>query len=401
MAEPQRVPRTLLLTWWAHDAPYKVICRIAERFPADRIRYATLWPEQSPATFSFAHKSFAPRQPHWRLRKTALGYWYANDAQAARTARRIAEWTAPFQPEVVWVVAELAAVHVGYHLHRRLNVPLHVTVQDAHECARFSVPPLYFPVYMRRVHRLLRCAGSVDAISGGMLEHLEARYPNITDNNSMVFHPSVERDLMSLGRTSPAPDMTGKVRRLGLCGSMRVSEAQWDRFLALLAQLPYEFEIIAYANPDCFHASHPPPNVRLLPQPYAPTERDVVTGLLQHGVHACHLGLWKEKEKSLFPRTSLSAKMITYAAAGLPIVVDGPGASAAWRLVDRYGAGVLCEDDDRASVKALTRLFGDSECRERMAEGARDMCSREFDLLRNTRLLQSLLAGSEGRAHPL
>jgi len=86
--------------------------------------------------------------------------------------------------------------------------------------------------------------------------------------------------------------------------------------------------------------------------------------------------------------------MITYTAAGLPVIVDGPEDSAAWQLVKTYGAGVLCDRDRDKSLRDLRALFSDTQVHTAMSEGSRRMCGAEFDLETNAGKLQELLRKS-------
>lgn len=392
-------PRILLLTVWAPDTKYKVIRRILERMPPERLCWASLGACRADPGLPFPHQAFPPRRLHWRLHNTALDLLYAQEIQSDAIAARIAEWARPFRPEVIWVLSEWGAAHTGYHLWEHLKVPLHVTIHDAYETARFLVPLLYYPVYMRSLHRITRHAASLDAISDELLRHCARRYPNITPANSMAFAPSVLPSLMADPDARRVPDMGGSSpRRIGFCGASRVTSRQWKAFLAVLGGLPFPVEVIAFANQDLFHAVGLPQNVTIAHRPFAETEADVIRAFHQAGVHACYLGLYKEPNRRLFGATSLSAKLTTYAAAGLPVVVDGPAQSVAWRLVRQYDSGVLCGDDRAAAVRDLSALLSDPPTWKRMARGSARMCRQEFDLTANAARLGSLLAATAAAA---
>ena len=389
-------PRTLILTWHAPDMPYKILLRTVRLLPPELVYYSSLRPCSVDREYAFAHKAFEPRQLHWRFQSSLLNLIYTSECQGKALAGRIAEWAVPFRPEVIWVVAQLGALNVGYHLHRMLKIPIHATVQDAHENARSTLPLPYYPIYMRSVDRLLRNARTVDAISMELLGHLEKRYSNITASENMVFHPTISRKIVVDLLWEKRLDTDAHVRRIGFCGSMRISREQWLAFLNLLGQLPFKFEIIAFADKDHFHHVELPSNVEMKPQPYAATEADVVRGFRDTGVHACHLGLWKEENRALFGGTSLSAKLITYAASGLPIIVDGPSKSVAWRLVKKHGAGVLYESDESSALDGLGKLFGDAEVWRRMAEGSARMCRTEYDLEDSVERFKDILCKCAG-----
>jgi hypothetical protein len=304
-----------------------------------------------------------------------------------------------FQPQVIWGLAEQGAAQLGYQLHRRLNIPVHAMVQDAHQTAWHKLPRFYYPFYDRSVLRFLRSATTFDAICGELVEWTQTHCRNLrSEDSSMVFSPSVSRGLMD---SVPRPDCFGdrdEERRIGLCGTMRIGPAQWQSFLGLLSRLPWRFRLLATVNREALPDCEMPSNVGLDVLPFAPSEEDVIRGMHASGVHACYLGLWKEPRQNLFSRTSLSAKLTTYAAARLPVIVDGPVNSSAWRLVKTHEAGVLCGESSEASLAALTRLFARPDDWRRMSEGAGAFCRAEFCLEDNVGKFFGLLnrcAGGE------
>jgi hypothetical protein len=367
----------LILTLWPPTAKYKILRRYADLFPAGRLAWASLQP--CDGAVSFAHKAALPRQLHWRLRRTAAGWLYLHQFQARRLAAEIVQWARPFNPRVLWVLPELGAAHVAPYVAQALKIPLHVTSHDAHETARHIVPPLYYPFYARAVRRVFRRAHSVDAISEGLLEHLQRDFPNLRSSNSMVFHPSIDPRLIRRpGPVRDRPWESGTRRVIGLCGSMRISRQQWEEFLQALSALPYRVELVSLAYKDRFFGSTLPANVTVTALPFAETEADIISVFHERQVDACYLGLWRDPSQAFFGRTSLSAKLVTYAAASLPILVDADEDSMAWRLVARHGAGVRL-DGGAGGKDALAGLFGDCARWNAAALGAGRLCEAEFN----------------------
>jgi hypothetical protein len=391
---PPSFPRTLLLTWRAPDGRYatnEVLRKIAGRFPAGTLQWASMTAPRPEAAALCPHRAFAPRHLHWRLEWTALNYFYVHNVQAPAIARRVAAWAAPFRPEVIWVLAELGATNVAHCLRRLLGVPIHATVHDAYECARFIDPPRYHPIYLHCTRRMFRRAKSVDAVSDELLAHIRDRYGE-RDLDGIAFPPSIARDQMAGAAPAVDPNGTPAVRRIGICGSTRTSAWQWESFVRLLARLPYAFEIVTFVYEDLFPKVDLPANVRRVAHPYAPTERDLIRSFREGGIWAAYVGLWKDDVARPFARFSMSSKITTYAAAGVPVIIDGPEEAASWRLVDRYGAGILCGGDEEESLRRLSSLFGEEESRRRMAEGSARLCREALDLDANIERFRDTLS---------
>ena len=388
-------PRVLLLTRWAPGARYaggEALRKVVGRLPREQIRWACLDRAGAADGSLPESRGFPPREAHWRLRRSFLQMFYVNYLQAGRLSREIAEWVKPFRPGLIWVASDMEAISVALRLEKRLGIPVHATVYDAYECCRlFTVPASFYPLYMRHVRRFLGTACTIDAVSAELVDHVRAVSPAAGRNGTMVLPASVGRDVLSALPERTKPDLASPVRRIGFCGASRASRQQWLAFMAMLGQLPWQFEILAFAQQDHFHGVPPDGNVTVRFLPYAPTEADVMKRFRASGVHACYLGLVKEAAQALFAATSLSSKLTTYAGAGLPVIADAPVRSVAWRLVEKHGAGIRCGDDAPESLQELTRLFSDAEAWARMADGASRMCREEFDLDRNAQGLQKLL----------
>lgn len=389
------MPRTLLLTRWAPDARYagaEALRRVVARLPGEQVIWVSMVrPNGRPRGVPCRLDCVEPRRVHWRMAGGLLETLWVQELQAATTARQIASRVGDFKPERLWVLPELGAINVGYHLKRRLQVPLHATVYDALESAReTAIPALYYPLYSARVRRFFRTVESFDTISEGLERHILSHYGCPSSVRHGVIPSSVPESWIRQGAESSRPSQatgpangSATVRRLAFCGAMRCAADQWQRFLERLGALPYRIELDAYAWADSIPVATLPVNVTLSVMPYLEDEQELVRRLQSGGYHAAYLPLWLDARRALFSRTSLSSKLTTYAAAGLPVLVDGPAESAAWTLVNRYQAGLRSE--------AMAKLFHDTMLQVRLSEGARRLCREEFNLDRNVERLKAIL----------
>jgi len=347
-------------------------------FPKDALRWAYLRQSKNVQNVGVC---FAPFRGHWRVHKTLLETVLLREIGARIRARRIARWIAGFRPELLWVHAEEEAVNVGFFLRRALGIPMHLTFHDAPEIAAsdfIGYSRASSALYLARVRQLIRHAAALDAVSAELAEHVKA-LAGYDDIPSMMLPPSATRNRAGQLDT---PITGGHARRIGFCGSPRVSESQWREFLALLGRLSFDFEIIAFVEQQGFFRATPAANTTIVFQGYAPTEEDIVRFFSAEQVAACYLGLWKEPGKALFCRTSLSSKLATYAAAGLPVIVDGPKESVAWSLVGQYDAGVRWDGGGESEAE-IASLFGDAWVWQRKAFGMRKLQAEHLDLETN------------------
>lgn len=354
-------------------------------------------------------KAFPPRQLHWRLADSAAEYCL-NRIESGLFARRITRWAEDFKPQLLWIFPELRAVDVGIHLAKMLRVPVHATVHDAHELAGFFVIPSSCVVfYLRSVCRLFQSVSSIDTISNELLDHVSTKYRGVHSREGVVVPPSIPlREMIQRGEGGPGFDNNS--RRILFCGAARESEAQWCSFVNLLAELPFLFQVTAFSSPEFFHKSNLPKNVSVAFHPYVESGSELITIIGGMKFHAAYLGLWREAQLKLFAQTSLSSKLATYVAAGVPVIIDAPEDSVAWRLTCKYGAGILLKDEGAvgskdgnrgqmtsnsyqvSNVEQLKMLFSDDATWLRMAKGSARMCRDEFDLNVNAERLREILA---------
>ena len=391
-------PRTLLLTWWPPDLRYaggEFVRRLVGALPPDSIRWACLTPMSPRETGSLllpCSQSFVPLSLHWRVRRTKLAAVALVEAAGLRVASQIARWVAGWKPEVLWVLPELGAIRVAKPLQDLLGIPLHLTLHDAHECAGYeALPSWYMPWYLRRAYDVVRRAASVDGISKELIEHVltnpRAQQPLRPAPRTMVFPPSISRSaIVSEVDSSPK----ASTFRIALCGSMRTGTAQWQRFAEALAADPKRVEVVAIGDASLQADMMRGRGIQVIAHDYFDQEADLIAYLRDQRVCAGYAGVWSDEDRRLFARTSFSSKIVTYAAAGIPVVFDGPEDSAAWVMLSRWKAGMLWDGSGAAHL-ALQDLRTGSTTWRSMASGALAMCRKDLCLEDNTEQFQTLL----------
>ena len=388
------IPRTLLLTWWPASLRFaggEALRQTLSCLPREQIRWATLCsagmalPDGIPETRSFS----VPRIP-WRLRKTVTQHLWEDEVLAGWRARQIATWCREFRPEVLWVLPELQAVRVALKLQSMLKIPVHLTLHDVPENSALSgMSSRYYPRFLSEWRRLCLMASSVDAVSAPLLAYARSQNPDLADNKQCLFPASLSLAVAAQTTQPITVPRSDQVRRIGFCGSMRVSRGQWADFLQALAGLPWQIEIVVVTDQDHFHEASLPENVRVNRHDYFKHSAELVQYLREANLHACYLGLWRESARAVFAETSLSSKLTAYAAVGVPVIVDGPEDSVAWDLVSRCGAGICLAPETFA--KQLTELLSDKQQWSRMAQGASRLCRECFVLEENVARFVALL----------
>ena len=224
IVDPMNFPRTLLLTVKAPDARYgyKAVRSLVDSLPQECILWCSMAQSETDKDFAFMHQSFPPRAPHWRLKGATAGLLFRFELQAGAIARKIARSAAAFEPQLLWVLSEWGAAQVGLRLRRRLGIPLHITLHDAHETARFFVPKAYCPIYVHALRSLADAAGSMDAVSRELLDHMKRDHPQFSDENCLVLAPGVADDTMRSPSVAGGKH-EGRKRRIGFCGTIRTS----------------------------------------------------------------------------------------------------------------------------------------------------------------------------------
>ena len=352
--------------------------------PAERIRWASLSSGTGTVDPSLPEcRAFPAPKMHWRLRGSVLENVVVDELWALIRARHIARWVRDFDPQLLWVFPELAGVAVARHLSRILQTPLHLTVHDAPECvAQSGMSRAYVGRFLRSTRELCRRSASIDAVSRQLIEHVPT-----SSTKNLVYAPSMPKTLMPTTAMSPDMGPDGRLRKIGLCGTLRASGEQWQSFVKCLGAQPFRFELVIVSAPERYPQVSLPKNVSVSFRPYFETEIELVEFFSHSGLFACYLGLWREPDRELFARTSLSSKLSAYASAGVPVLVDGPECSAAWELLKQYKAGFLFRPG--CDVE-LTAWLGDVDGWRTRAGGGLTLARERFDIERNVEALVRL-----------
>jgi hypothetical protein len=388
------IPRTLFLSWCTPDSRYaggEAIRRLFSKIAPDRIKWCGLNGSlNEPDPLLPEYRAFVPKGLHWRLEGSTLHHLFTNEMQARRLAQDMWEWVRPFEPEVLWVVPELAAVPVARHLHRMSGLPIHVTVHDAPAtCVLAGVPRLYSRVYQRGIRELMQNVSSMDCIGPELMAHMQQHF-DAEQAEAVVVRPTVAPESLKPVRAREWDE--NNVRRIGLCGSFRIEDEQWSAFLRHLGRLPFTFEFISFTPPDAVPSAVYPKNVSLHFEPYVSRDLELVEAFDRAAVDACYLGMWNTDANALFGQTSLSSKLTTYSAAAVPVIVHGRHDAAAWQLIDHYNAGIRFNENEANTHAALSGLFSDRTRWADRADGARRLCEHEFSLERNVVTLTETLS---------
>lgn len=396
-AEYMKIPRILLLTRWAPDGRYsgaELTRKAVACLPPDCLKWAYI-SGQKDKDKQTNTKCFQPQVLHWRLVSSVPGYVFQYYWDAKRIAAEIYEWSRAFDPQVIWLASDMEAIPVALHLKRLTSAFLHFTVYDAFEhCKAYTkMPSLFYPIYMKQVQNVVGLSNSMDAVSEELLRQVIGRYSTQNLKCKMVFPPSISlKNIMG-----PPPGISLRVareRNIGFCGSSRVSDRQWRDFLGMLSELDYEFKLHVFGSQEYLNDVEMPTNVEYVFHGYA-QEENVIRFFHNSNIHLLYLGVWKDEEHSLFARTSLSSKLTTYAASGVPVVADVPEDSVAWRLLEKYDAGVLCGNDRNAAIAGMNEILGDESVWEKKAQGCSELCREHFDLEKNVQKFRELLSYAE------
>ncbi len=111
--------------------------------------------------------------------------------------------------------------------------------------------------------------------------------------------------------------------------------------------------------------------------PYA---NDEALDEIMRSQHFLYLPLPFGEETASFPKFSLSTKMISYLASGVPIIYHGPEWSAASQYLRRNDAAIhINSNNPEAIAQALDKALSHHEQLRRISENAQNAARRDFD----------------------
>jgi hypothetical protein len=345
-----------------------LIYRLLQDYPADRLR---IWEEnllpaiESARLPGVQYERFfvaPPRLMHTRFEARVRKILFD---RAPSTARRLARKVGRdgWQPEAVMTVVHGATWLVGYHVARRLNLPLHLLVHDE---------------ILNSCHLPIQCKEEVDAQFGEVWRYATSR---LCASRFMAEKYTAEfgarGELLHYGRAVSALEFTTPPDRLKMpaqslhfayAGS--VASVAYGMLLGALAKLleqrGHRFSLFTSMASDAGQRyGLDGPNVTL--RPIVPLN-DLIR-FLHEQADVLYVPMSYEPDDRPNMEISFPTKLADYTAAALPILIQGPPYCSAvrWSLEYPFSAEVVDRPPDLGG--AIERLEN-PEHRWRLAEGA-------------------------------
>lgn len=365
-----------------------LLYRLLRDYPADRL--AVVHGGRSPyfatdkllpgVQYSSFEPEFALPRP---LRTRWLPFWRAMELSlTARYAGRVAEFLAPFRPEVVLTVTDNALWVAAAAAARRLKRPLILIQHDDVACKTTGNSPklhhrLTQHLIDRVVGRVYHQAAVRFCVSPGMAELYRAKFGAAAE----VLYPSRGDDSPE-PRVRVNPALAGKPPVVAFAGALYTEGARelLRRMADVLAPLGGRLDLYTRPDPDAIKQFRlDRANVRVvgfLP-PREMADRMAETAHLLF-LPASFLPSEATDVSTLFP-----SKLADYTAVGLPILVWGPAYSSAARWAASHsGTAVLIPTQTESSVLgAIQRIAQNLAHAENLAaEGVR-RGRDQFDLV--------------------
>lgn len=311
---------------------------------------------------------------------------------------------AAFRPDVV--LSANAPIDVQRQVQaecRALGVPFVLWLQDFYGIAIARILGRRWPglgalvglLYRRRERALVRRAAAIVAITPDFIEicvgwGIDRRHCHAIANWA------------PLDEIQPAPRDNPWARAHGLVGRRTVLYAGTlgfkhdpSIFLDLARRLAVTGDIVVVVSEgpgaDWLAAERDRQGLgNLLVLPFQPQER------VSEMLGAADLALAVlEPEAGIY---SVPSKVLSYLAAGKPVVLSVPAENLAARTVLAAGAGIVAAPGDRAGlIAAVERLLADEPARAAHGGNARAYAEREFDIARIADRFEGILRAAMGR----
>ena len=275
------------------------------------------------------------------------------------------------RPDVVWALLDSPTLMaVTWRVARKLRLPIVVSVLDPPErwTSEHRFAAVTEKVILGEFERSLRAASRVAVISEGMQAEYRCRFGLDTILLRHGIHPSLVQPPAS------KPQQENQLV-IGLAGSLYGHEARTTLFRALastgwniagravrLRILSNEFnvQVSAHADIEFLGWRSVSETIRLL-----------------SGCDLLYLPYWFDPNFRYTARVCFPTKLAAYLAAGRPVLVHAPVASAPSQFFSQYAAGEVCDSlEPNDLLAACTRLLSD-EARYGTATAAASQAIRE------------------------
>lgn len=297
--------------------------------PADCVSVSSL-PEAPPPT-DVAPEVHIPIRPHFgRIERTRfaghLGYTLPIFKRSF--VKRFEMLCRAFRVDGIHAVAHAPDFWLTFDIANRLSIPYYVSVHDD-PVYTLSTRPEARQAY-EALGRVWRGATARTVISREMGEECSRRYGE------------APYEIITDGVASCAPPRAASgACRIYFAGLLALSYG--PNFRALLDAMARIRNVRVSLTARGALPPKAPPGAEVIVKPWG-TEAEVARDLDE--VDVLYLPMPFGKEHKSFCRFSLSTKMVTYLASGLPILYHGPPYAAAARLLDESDAGIIVDSLD-------------------------------------------------------
>ena len=309
-----------------------------------------------------------------RLENTRL-YWlggYVEYFWQPKFRRAIREQLIRFKPEGVHIIphtyGDFAQIH---EVCIELNIPVHISIHDEFFYSSGRLP--FKKQRSQKLEKLWQAAQSRFVISDEMGREYSRRY----GERPYQIHTDGVKPRPHFEYQAPKTDL--RLFFMGMLNNPYIPNFNsWMSSLEMYQsnhekRLSPQFTV----RSNGFHpAKYPGANlVNLIP--YAD---DVALDKIMQSQHLLYLPLPFGEESASFSKFSLSTKMISYLASGVPIIYHGPEWSAASRYLRRNNSAIqINSNDPKLIAEALDQALSNPEHLRLISENAQNAAKRDFD----------------------